>query len=146
MSLPPDTQLFPPSFRGNFPAMARTDRPIWERWLDKHANEGWEGFAYNLRLGGQQPPPGTDPQAAKMWRDVTSKRIDALGVKPDSLSIIEVREGAKGSAIGQLLGYAALWAALAIDARPVKLLLVTDSADADTALIAFQQGVDLEEI
>jgi hypothetical protein len=88
--------------------MPWTDWQVWQRFLTSPAAL-FDRYAYDVLLAVGPPPAGVaDPAMLKMWRENTSKRIDAVGKKGDVLTIIEVRELATWQTIGQVLGYQTL--------------------------------------
>lgn len=123
--------------------MAGEDVPIWERFLDLRAGD-FIGFVYDARVGkGIAPPPGLGPELVKMQFDVTSKRIDAIGVRSEELWLIEVRRRFGLSSIGQVLGYAVLLREELDSDRQVKVVIVTDNMGRDEELISRKLGIEV---
>lgn len=119
------------SDRLKFPAMLPREREIWRGWLREH-EQGFDRFDYNVRLGeGQDPGPSFPDFIRRDSILITQKRIDAVGFQGSQVTIFEVKERAGLSAIGQLVGYAALWrAAHPLEPEP-RLVLVTNVLDPD---------------
>jgi hypothetical protein len=89
--------------------MLPTEIAVWRAWLRLHQAE-YDRFEYNVRVGpGFDPGPGVHPNDRKMASDITRKRIDALAWQGDNPTLIEVKERAGLSAVGQLLGYVVHW-------------------------------------
>jgi len=57
--------------------------------------------------------------------------VDVVIERADEVVIVEVKGVAGMSAVGQLLGYEALWVKERGTSRPVHLLLVCESVEAD---------------
>lgn len=124
-------QLFMNDWRGRPPHMSSQDLPLWDKFQDKFGKE-FIGFHFDAALGTpSEVPAGTDPSMAKMWTRLTSKRIDAVGVKSDSYSIIEVRPEAAAGALGTILTYRAAWFKDPPDNKPTEFIIVSDIFDPD---------------
>jgi len=120
-----------------FPHLLPYDIPLWKAFLDKHADE-YIKFEYDIRVGqGSSPPPSLDPEMQQMWRDLSTKRIDAIGIKPDSIEIIEITRRAGIKAVGQLTVYPLLYAHTYAPLLPLVPHLVTSEliSDIETVLI-----------
>jgi len=136
-------QLYPVSFAGKPPHMAGRDLGIWAKWRTQLPFP-YQGFYFDVALG---TPPAADPQMMpqvnRAWEFLLAKRIDAVGVLPDAYHIIEIRRGADQPAIGTLEGYGFLWNRDPPDSRAIKLILVTDSIEADTRAFAESKGIEV---
>lgn len=135
---------FAPTWGGIPPHLSPEDLALWRRWRPLHERD-YEGFHFDVRLITPQAlPPDLEPNIRRMWLMNTAKRIDVLGVKRDRLDIIELRDNAGLSAIGQLLGY---WARLSkepIVDRPLHMLLVTNRLDPDVVEAARLHSIEVE--
>jgi len=88
--------------------MPWTDYQIWQRFL-LSSSALFDSYSYDVLLSIGAPPASVaDPAMLRMWRENTSKRMDAVARKGDVLTIIEVRELATWQTIGQVLGYQTL--------------------------------------
>lgn len=121
--------------------MASGDVPLWERFMQQFPGV-YSGVAYDVPVGGvpahaEEPVVAGGANMAALYR----RRIDAVGFKENQTDIIEVKPRASMSAIGQVLGYAHLYAQEHGDPQNVKAILVTDQADPDLASFAAAQGV-----
>lgn len=112
--------------RLTYPAMLPAEIAVFRAWLQLHEGE-YTRFEYNVRVG-----PGFDPGEGVMQsiRDMsiksTRKRMDALAWQGDTPLIIEVKDRAGLSAIGQLLGYRVHWQRENPQSIPPKMLLVAN--------------------
>ena len=136
MSSPP-----PQSARQSYPGLLPREIAILRSWLLQHESE-YDRFEYNTRIG-----PGTDP--GPTWDDATRKaaiansqlRIDAIGWQGDTPTIIEVKENAGTSALGQLLTYNVTWQIERPGTPAPKLLLVTDRLQPNLAAPLAAHGI-----
>jgi hypothetical protein len=126
--------------------MAVNDIPIWERWLTKHATE-YDGFQYDVRVGrGRPAPPGFPPEFKKDIQDLTRLRIDAVGIVGPAADLIEVKQTAGASALGQILTYKELYQDEP-GARAVRqMLIVTDNPHPDLLSAARKLNVLVETV
>jgi hypothetical protein len=99
----------PEWLRQSYPAMLPAEIAVWRAWLRLHAGE-YDRFEYNVRVGpGFDPGPNVAPNDRQMSLDITRKRIDAVAWAGNQPTIIEVKDRAGLSAIGQLMGYIVHW-------------------------------------
>lgn len=100
--------------------------PLWQEFLKLHGNK-YNAFEYDVLVGEGTPPIEGIPEFAKKdWLDLTKKRIDVVGFRPDSIDIIEIKPRAGLSSLGQLLSYAQLFRLTRNPKLPVRLVLVTN--------------------
>jgi hypothetical protein len=89
--------------------MSAEEGIIWGKFLASHGKD-YDRFDYDLRVGSGISPSGEVPELfQKDYKDLTKKRIDAVGYKNNLATIFEVKQRANFSAIGQLLGYGMLF-------------------------------------
>ncbi len=126
--------------------MAVNDVPIWERWLELHASE-FEGFDYDVRVGrGRNAPASFSPEFRKDITDLTQMRIDAVAVQSGLIDIIEVKQNAGASAIGQVLTYKELYEDSPEALLIRRLVIVTDNPHPDLVRAAEKLGVVVETV
>jgi hypothetical protein len=95
--------------RQKYPGLLPRECAILRAWLQQHEGE-YDRFDYNVRLG-----PGTDPgstyaDSVRQQAIANSQlRVDAVGWQGDIPTIIEVKENAGTSALGQILTYNVTW-------------------------------------
>ena len=89
--------------RLRFPGMLPREILIFKTWLAQHEAE-YDRFDYNFRIGaGQDPGPTWPDYIRKCAIENSQLRIDALAWKANAPTIIEVKDRAGASALGQLL-------------------------------------------
>lgn len=100
--------------------------PLWQEFLKLHGNK-YNAFEYDVCVGEGTPPVEGIPEFAKKdWLDLTKKRIDVIGFKPNCIDIIEIKPRAGLSSLGQLLSYKTLFLQTKKITLPVRLVLVTN--------------------
>jgi len=125
-----------------YPHLLSTDVPVWERFIALHGDE-YIRFDYDVRVGEPRDPGiSFEPNIRQMAMDISRRRIDAVGVQPNKLTIIEITRRAGLTAVGQLITYPILYAQTYGDTRPLTPLLVCEEADSNirAALAAHNIG------
>jgi hypothetical protein len=133
----------PPALLGWYPHMARRDASIWERYLKQEATS-WEGFAYDVALGGQiiEDPDASEAELLG-WRFSTAQRIDVVGNRGKEHWIIEVRAQARVGAVGAVMGYTMLAQREPWTELPLVPCVITDNVSPDVRWVAEQFDVQL---
>lgn len=140
----PDARIGPwyaPEWSRRPPGMTWED---WQPWQVFAAAQGklWTHWAYNVRLyKGDPEPPIADPELDRQWRESTAMRIDAVGFRAGKYTIFEARRVSGWSAVGQLMGYQALWQLHYPDLDLEAMYLVTEKADAAMHATAALKGL-----
>jgi len=112
--------------RLRFPGMLPREVVIWRNWLKLHESE-YDRFDYNCRIGaGHDPGPGWPDNIRQMAIANTQLRIDACAYQAEVATLIEVKDRAGASAVGQLLTYEAVWLQDFPQGPPPSLILVTN--------------------
>lgn len=134
---------FGPEKQPKYPHLFPKDINIWERFLDKFGKQ-YIGFDYDIKVGsGIEPPENATEADMRLIAGVYKKRIDAVGYMPDRTEIIEVKPSATFSAVGQILGYAALYRNEYPNQPAVMPVLLTDFETPDVRAFAVANGVKL---
>jgi hypothetical protein len=95
--------------RLRFPGMLPREILIFKNWLKLHEAE-YDRFDYNFRIGAGSDPGPTWPDEIRRCAIMnTQLRLDAVAWKGNAPTIIEVKDRAGASAIGQLVTYEAVW-------------------------------------
>lgn len=150
LATPPATQVppkigpwYPPSWARQPPGMPWDDWAAWQPFM-QGPGAAWPEYAYNVRLAvGDPDEPPANVAALEMWRELTAKRIDALGRRGNRYTIFEARRISGWSAIAQLLGYRTLWQLNYPDLDLDTPWLITTAADTALRLLAAQNGIKI---
>lgn len=136
-------QLYSIDWKGRPPHMSSQDLPLWERFQDQFGKE-FTGFYFDVLVGTPSDvPAGTDEKMRNMWNRLTAKRIDAVGVKPDSYWLIEFRPHAAAGALGTMITYMTAWRKDPPDDKPIQPVIVSDLFDPDIIENANVLGIKL---
>ncbi len=139
-------QFYNRDWMGKPPHMASQDLPIWERFRDKYKND-FVGWYFDAACGTPaEVPPGTEPNLAKMWTRITSKRIDVVGVKTNEYWIIEIRPDAAAGALGTIMTYINCVSVDPPDDRSLVAALVSDRFDPDIVDLAKSFNINLIQV
>jgi len=129
--------------RLKYPGLLPREILVLRAWLKLHEAE-YDRFDFNVRLGeGFDPGPTYPENIRSMAKQNTQKRVDAVGYKSDAVTLIEVKDRAGFSAVGQLVGYLHLWqAANPLKPKPVLLMVANRIAD-DLMPVLLGAGIEL---
>lgn len=128
------------------PGMSFVDDQIWRQYFPVRFDR-YRDLYYNVRVGtGADQAKELTPVEALNWWQITSRRIDVVGVTASYNDIIEVRHGATPNAIGRLLEYLRSWWQTPPLPGPVRLTLITNTHDGNLADLAKPLGIRLIEI
>jgi hypothetical protein len=115
---------------------------VLKEWLRLHESE-YTSFDYNVRTGTGTDPGPTYPQNIRdMGVAVTQKRIDAIAWNGNVPTLIEVKNRATLTAVGQILAYKVLFKQDNPLSPDPKLLLVAAKFDPDVYAVLQSHGVD----
>jgi len=133
-------------WRGRPKQMLSQDVPVWHAFLDQYGTK-FQHFYYNVCVGGANwRESKEDPVHALMWYHMTCKRIDALGVKPEEIWIIEVATVPGLRAVGQLMTYFHLWNLEPLIDLPIKNVLVCERLDDDLTYVLQKYGISIIKV
>lgn len=135
---------FAPTWAGKPPGASPEDYRIWQIWRPREFRR-YDKFNFNVRLTRHLIlSPELDDKIRKMAEFNAAKRIDVLGWRSGGVDIIELRDNAGLSAIGQLIGYFHLFKRDFPRALDVNMILITNHLDPDVKSTAEQVGIGLE--
>lgn len=118
-----------------FPHLLAPDIAVWRRFLDSRHNS-FNRFDYDVRVGqGNHIPDHLPPNIQKMAKDLSQKRIDAVGWKNNHPTIFEITTTPSIKAIGQLAVYPILWQRTFAWEYAPPAVLVADSMHPDLATV-----------
>ena len=126
---------FPYKKRYKYPHMIGEETLIWDRFIVEYPDY-FETVDYDWRVGkGVELQDDWDPATKRMATMLTQKRIDVLGWMDDQPTIVEVKKRVGLSAMGQVIGYKTLFTNEFPNIKDPKLLIITESIDADDSLV-----------
>ena len=128
-------EFIPPQFN-------REDFEVWLKWKNEMERR-YDRIDYSVHLGGAKPNSSQEDIYGKMWKRISARRIDAVGYAKDHIALIEFRQFAGPSAIGQLIMYHALWKREVPATLPIRLILVTNLITDAIALGAKDIGIEV---
>lgn len=131
---------------GPFVHMSQPEKAIWIRWLLAGGTR-FAPFRYDIRVGdGLQMPAGSDGFAIRAAYALTTKRIDALYFEGSNAVIVEVKQRAGASAIGQLITYRDLLLRSPYAPATASMLLITDELQPDMETVLRENGIFWNEV
>lgn len=114
-----------------YPHMLPAEVRRWDAFLSQYGMPVG-AVSYDVHLGEGAPiDPSWPAWMAGMVKALSTHRVDVLIERPDEVVIVEVKGVAGMGAVGQLVGYEALWVRERGTSRPVRLLLVCERVEAD---------------
>jgi hypothetical protein len=130
--------------RQSFPGLLPREILVFRAWLKLHESE-YDRFDYNVRLGSGFDPGPTYPQNIRdMAVANTQKRVDAVGYKGEQVTLIEVKDRAGFSAVGQLVGYLHLYKATNPTKNTPRQLMVANRIADDLMPVLIGAGIELQ--
>lgn len=109
-----------------YPHLLPDDIVVWERFLSVNPNR-FDRIDYDIRVGnGSTPDPNIDLNYQQMWRELSQKRIDAIGYNNGLTTIIEITRRAGMKAIGQMVVYPILYRETFPGLDPIQSLLIAE--------------------
>lgn len=129
-----------------YPHMLPAEVRRWDAFLERFGLP--EGkVSYDVHLGeGAAIDPTWPAWMASMVRSLSTHRVDVVIERPDEVVIVEVKGIAGMGAVGQLVGYEALWVQQFGLDRPVKLLLVCERCEADMRVVFNWYEIEVVEL
>lgn len=132
--------------RLSFPGMLPREILIFKNWLTLHETE-YDRFDYNTRIGSGVDPGPTWPDYVRQCAVMNSQlRLDAVAWKGSNPTLIEVKDRAGASALGQLLTYEAVWLRDFPTGPPPLLILVTNRIQVNMGPLITKAGVRLDVV
>lgn len=124
-----------------FPHLLKEDIELWEQFLDSPHNL-YDHFDYDIQVGDGRDPGQQYPEHIRdMALNISRRRIDAVGIQPDALTIIEISISAGLTQLGQLLAYPCLYQITYSPNLPLKRLLIAQSIQTDIEPVLLDQKI-----
>ena len=129
-----------------YPHMLPAEVRRWDAFLERHGRPEGD-VSYDVHLGKGAPiDPDWPAWMGPMVRMLSTHRVDVLIERPDEVVIVEVKGVAGMGAVGQLVGYEALWVQERGARRPVHLLLVCERVEADMKSVFAWYEIEVVEM
>lgn len=129
-----------------YPHMLPAEVRRWDAFLDQHGPVVGR-VSYDVHLGEGAPiDPDWPEWMAAMVRTLSTHRVDVVIERETEVVIVEVKGVAGLGAVGQLVGYEALWVKERGLDRPVKLLLVCERCEADMRAVFDWYEIEVVEL
>jgi hypothetical protein len=134
----------PADQRRRFGSLLPREVLVLVAWLKLHEAE-YDSWQFDVRIGkGYDPGDAYTEDMRSMSILNSQKRMDALGWQGSQATIVEVKERAGLGAVGQLVGYKALFQQEHQDLPAPLLVLVAMRADGDLLPALVAVGIRLE--
>lgn len=128
-----------------YPHMKPEDVAVWDRFIEK--NPGYfDTVDYDYAVGGGVDVGEDQPEAQRRgFQTLTQKKIDVVGYRGDSVTIVEVKPIADMRALGQALSYSHLFADDHPEAGSIERMVVAGDIERDLGPVYAAQGVQFEQ-
>lgn len=127
-----------------YPHLLPADIALWDRFLTANPNR-FEELYYDIRVGdGRDPGQDYAPNIRRMAIDLSQRRIDAIGITPDEIYIIEISTRPGLKALGQLMAYPTLYAQKYPTNKALRPLLVCEDLEADIRPVLLKLSIPYE--
>lgn len=130
--------------RGRVPGMEKPESEVAIAWTLAHLDE-YPTIEYNFRLGpGVDPGPSYPKESRELNILLTQKRADILARRPGQAAIVEVKLRVDLGAMGQLIGYRALYLEQFGRGENVQLIAAGRFVDDQVRSLLLEQGIMVE--
>jgi hypothetical protein len=135
--------MYPPEKLAKYPHMLPADVDIWERFLDKYAQE-YDGFDYDIHVGGVvERLARWSVEEHAVYSSLAAKRIDAVGHQGKRIVLFEVKPQGGVTAVGQLFAYRELYIKDFMPAETPAVALVCSNVLPDEVYVLNQLGAEV---
>jgi len=129
--------------RYRYPHLTEADKAIWDAFIEEHP-DFFDEVEYDVLVGEGREPDPEDPEFIKrIVTYITKYKIDVVGYKDGTVSLVEIKPYAAASALGQLFVYRSLYER---DINPLiipRLIVVTDRLTDDMRYVYQYYGIDV---
>ena len=123
--------------------MTWDDWSPWRKYMTTDEARTYQ-FVYDVELRVDiAPATETDEKIRNMWERNNARRIDAVGLRGDDVTIFEARRIVGPSALGQIRTYAGLWPMFFPTRNIERLVIVTDRIPDELRAIARIDKIDV---
>lgn len=132
--------------RRKYPGLIPVECAIWSEFVKGHPRF-FNSVEYNVRVGeGVEPVASVEEQYPGLTRTLTAKRIDAVGWSDDTPTIVEVKDAARMTALGEIVTYVELYKQTFRYAGVLPVIVVCVDVDPDLVDIFADRNVDLFQV
>lgn len=129
-----------------YPHMLPAEVRRWDVFLERYGPmEGKVSYDVHLGEGAEVDPAWPEWMVGMVWA-LSTHRVDVVIERPGEVVIVEVKGIAGMGAVGQLVGYEALWVKERGLDRPVHLLLVCERCEADMRAVFDWYEIEVIEL
>lgn len=135
---------FPFQHLAKYPHMKPEDVAVWTRFISK--NPGYfDTVDYDVPCGQGAPvDPNHPPEIQRDHTILTQKKIDVVGYRGDSVTVIEVGPIADMRKLGQALTYSHLYALDHPEVSALQRMVVAGELERELGPIYASQSVEIE--
>jgi len=124
-----------------YPHLGPEDTAIWSRFIEKYPDY-YKSVDYDVKVGEGRDYSGLpEDEYSDDLKYLSKKRIDVVAFTDSDIHVIEVKPRAGLSAIGQSLGLADLYRAIAPADKLVKAVMITDQILPDMEALCLKMNV-----
>lgn len=132
---------FPYKILHKYPHLLIEDVALWERFIEQYP-EYFDYCDYDVHVGnGMKLDPSWPDNIKYMATTLSQFRIDVVGWKGNSPTIIEVKPRAASKAIGQIIIYRSLFPKSFPEFPRPKSMIITDWNHDEILTIAFENNI-----
>ncbi len=125
------------------PGHTQWESALMHEWLVL-AGAAWEGFDFNVRLGGGYDPGPTYPAAIREGSILnTQPRADGIAYRGRQAAIVEIKISLYLYALGQLIGYEHLYRIAHPETTTIEKIAVAHAIQPNVAQVLSAQGVKI---
>jgi hypothetical protein len=124
--------------------MVPIESALTRRWIERHGAD-YDLIEFNVRLGeGIDPGADVGDSTRRLAQMVSTRRADIIATRGLFVTIVEVKERAGLSAMGQVQGYGALWEDEYPNRDKPELVVVAKDTGPDVDAVLRSFGIKLE--
>jgi len=121
--------------RRKYPHMIAEEAEVWERFVEKFPDR-FDSVDYDFRVGeGQKIQYEYPAKYERMIKMLSQHRIDVVGWNKEKPTIVEVKDRAILSTIGQLMGYHTLFVIEFSNLEKPDFLCICNSISGDVIIV-----------
>lgn len=127
--------------RRHYPHMIGEDKLVWERFV-KANPDFFQEVDYDVHVGEGMTMPDNWTERDLGWaKQLTQKRIDVIGFKNETITLVEVKRRVDLATLGQVLGYKFLYERRENLVNKTESIVIAALADVDDRDILGHYGI-----